>query len=79
VVKAYRSSHGYDDAPDRLRYFEPVYAHSLNSLIKNTYVHYFQNAGAPGRNAFDVMLVSETNETLGKLRARLLPEPATNK
>jgi len=42
-------------------------------------VHYFQNAGAPGRNAFDVMLVSETNETLGKLRARLLPEPATNK
>ena len=72
---ARRSGEGYDDAPDRLRYFEPVYARSLNSLIKNTYVHYFHNAGAPGRSAFDVMVVDETRETLGELRERVMPQP----
>lgn len=82
VVYAKRTGEGHDDAPDRLLYFEPVYARSLNSLIKNTYVHYFQNAGAPGRSAFDVMYVkmpgqtlfpSEINQTLGELRAQLMP------
>lgn len=75
VYRAYRSGQGHDEAPDRLLYFEPVYACSLNSLIKNAYVHYFQNAGAPGRSAFNVMMVNETRETLGELRARLMPEP----
>jgi len=73
VYQAQRTGEGYDDAPDRLRYFEPVYARSLNSLIKNTYVHYFHNAGAPGRSAFDAMLVGTTHETLGELRERVLP------
>lgn len=36
VVHARRTSQGYDNAPDRLLYFETVYARSLNSLIKNT-------------------------------------------
>lgn len=73
VVMARRTSEGYDDTPDRLRYFEPVFARSINSLIKNTYVHYFHNAGAPGRSAFDVMLVGDSFETLGELRKRLVP------
>lgn len=30
--------------------FEPVYATSLNELIKITYVHYFGNSGNPARN-----------------------------
>jgi hypothetical protein len=82
VVYAERTSQGYDDAPNRLLYFEPVYARSLNSLIKNTYVHYFQNAGAPGRSAFDVMYFDTpgqtlfsgtTRQTLGELRERIVP------
>lgn len=77
VYRARPTSPGYDENPNRLLYFEPVFAHSLNSLIKNTYVHYFQNAGAPGRSAFNVLVVDETRETLGELRARLLPEMPT--
>ncbi|MBO3272980.1 hypothetical protein [Hymenobacter defluvii] len=73
VVSAKRTSHGYDNAPDRLLYFEPVYARSLNSLIKNTYVHYFQNAGAPGRSAFEAMYIPELGITLGELREQKVP------
>lgn len=82
VVHAERTGQGYDDAPNRLLYFEPVYARSLNSLIKNTYVHYFQNAGAPGRSAFDVMYFDKpgqtlfsgtTRQTLGELRGQIVP------
>ncbi|MBG8553993.1 hypothetical protein [Hymenobacter guriensis] len=74
VIRAERTNQFFDSAPDRLRYFEPVFAHSLNSLIKNTYVHYFQNAGAPGRSAFEVMLVGNTTETLKQLRKRVLSQ-----
>jgi hypothetical protein len=73
VVHARRTSQGYDNAPDRLLYFETVYARSLNSLIKNTYVHYFQNAGAPGRSAFDVMYIGDSSKTLGELREEIVP------
>ena len=82
VYRAYRSGQGHDDAPNRLLYFEKVYARSLNSLIKNTYVHYFQNAGAPGRSAFDVMYFEThspdlfpgtTRQTLGELREKIVP------
>ncbi|GAA4355986.1 hypothetical protein GCM10023185_19350 [Hymenobacter saemangeumensis] len=75
VIHAERTNQFFDHAPDRLRYFEPVFALSLNSLIKNTYVHYFQNAGAPGRSAFEVMMVDDTQETLKELRKRILPPP----
>lgn len=73
VVEARCTRAGYDEAPNRLRYFEPIFARSINSLIKNTYVHYFHNAGAPGRSVFDAMLVGDTHETLGELRERLVP------
>lgn len=70
----------YADVVDRLRYFEPVYADSLNSLIKNTYVHYFQNAGHPGRSAFEAMTVDDANGMLlGMWRAlQFPPEPVEN-
>ena len=67
------TSQGYDNAPNRLLYPETVYARSLNSLIKNTYVHYFQNAGAPGRSAFDAMYIAELRQTLGELREAKVP------
>ncbi|GGG35512.1 hypothetical protein GCM10011378_09720 [Hymenobacter glacieicola] len=74
VIHAERTNQFFDSAPDRLRYFEQVFALSLNSLIKNTYVHYFQNVGAPGRSAFEVMLVGDTTETLKQLRKRVLSQ-----
>lgn len=73
VAHAKRTGEGHDNAPNRLLYFETVYARSLNSLIKNTYVHYFQNAGAPGRSAFDVMYIGESSKTLGELRGEIVP------
>ncbi len=70
------ASRHYADVVDRLRYFEPVYADSLNSLIKNTYVHYFQNAGHPGRSAFEAMTVdAENGMRLDAWRTEKFPLP----
>jgi len=37
----------------KLEFFEPVYGKSLNEVYKNTYVHFFGNAGNPAVNSID--------------------------
>jgi hypothetical protein len=53
-----------------LPFFETIYAKSVNQAIKLTHVHYFGNAGSPGKNAFLTICLSpgENAKTLEELR-----------
>ncbi len=48
------------EVTNRLEFFEPIFAYSLNNAYEKTYTHYFANQGSSTCNAFD-RFYSKTN------------------
>lgn len=62
----------------KIKFFEEVFAKSLNELYKNTFVHFFGNKGNPACNAIDTFYEESAKEELSLMRYRKLFDSKPN-
>lgn len=59
-----------ENISNNLKFFEEIFAKSLNELYKNTFVHFFNNKGNPACNAIDRFYEKPHHEGLSLMRYR---------